>query len=345
MITLKNISKAYQTPQGIFPALTDVSLEVKPREICGVIGRSGAGKSTLIRSVNLLERPDSGSVSVNGVDLTALREPELILQRRHIGMIFQQFNLLSTRTVFENVALPLELERYSKAEIEKRVLNLLDFCGLVAKRKAYPHELSGGQQQRVAIARALINQPKVLLSDEATSSLDPETTEVILGLLKAARDEFGLTILLITHEMDVIRKISDRTLILDAGRVVEEAFTAKLFAHPESEVGKRFVHSNFHVDLPQSFQARLLKDPDDQAVPLVRFTFSGTKTEEPVLLELYKKFEVTSNILQANFQWVHDANIGMCVCKLVGKREAVAQGILFVQSQNIDVEVLGYVQQ
>lgn len=345
MIELNQVKKSYQTPEGSFLALRDISLKVQKGEIFGVIGRSGAGKSTLIRTVNLLERPDSGTVKVNDVNLTSLPENDLIYQRRHIGMIFQQFNLLSTRTVFDNVALPLEIEKRSKKEIKERVSKLLEFTGLGSKQKAYPHELSGGQKQRVAIARALANEPKVLLSDEATSSLDPETTDTILDLLRQARDSFGLTILLITHEMDVIRKICDRTCILDQGQIVEEGPTLQLFAHPQSEIGKSFVYSNFHVNLPEGLKASLVSQPDDHAVPVVRFTFSGSKTEEPVLLELYKKFKVTSNILQANFNWVHDANVGMCVCELIGQREAIVQGIQFVQSQNVDVEVLGYVHQ
>ncbi len=345
MIELKKISKSYQTPNGSLSALKKISLEVRPGEIFGVIGRSGAGKSTLIRTVNLLERPDSGSVIVNGINLTDLSETELMHQRRHIGMIFQQFNLLSTRSVFDNIALPLEIAKRSKKAIKQRVDQLLDFTGLSLKRRAYPHELSGGQKQRVAIARALAAEPKILLSDEATSSLDPETTDVILGLLKAARDEFGLTILLITHEMDVIRKITDRTCILDAGEIVETGPTVELFTHPKSAIAKNFVYSNFHVDLPKALQEKLVAKPDEHALPLVRFTFSGTKTQEPILIELFKKFNVTSNILQANFNWVHGANMGMCVCKLIGKREAIVQGMQFVQSQNIDVEVLGYVHQ
>lgn len=345
MIELKKVCKSYSTPGGTFPALKEISLSVKQGEIFGVIGRSGAGKSTLIRTVNLLERPNSGSVKVNGIDLISLPEHELLLKRRHIGMIFQQFNLLSTRTVFDNIALPLEIEKRSKKEIEKRVLQLLEFTGLGSKRKTYPHQLSGGQKQRVAIARALAGEPKVLLSDEATSSLDPETTDNILTLLKQARDNFGLTILLITHEMDVIRKICDRTCILDAGQIIEQGPTIELFSHPQSEIGKNFVYSNFHVELPASLKANLLKEPDDKAIPLVRFTFTGVKTEEPVLLELYKKFKVTSNILQANFNWVHGANIGICLCELTGGREAIVQGMQYVQSQNIDVEVLGYVHQ
>lgn len=345
MIELQNISKSYSTPAGPLAALQNISLSVAAGEIFGVIGRSGAGKSTLIRTVNLLERPDSGSVVVNNVALTDRSEKELIYQRRHIGMIFQQFNLLSTRTVFENIALPLEIERRSKKEINHRVSELLAFTGLSEKRKTYPHELSGGQKQRVAIARALAASPKILLSDEATSSLDPETTDVILSLLKAVRDEFGLTILLITHEMDVIRKICDRTCILDAGKIIEQAETAQLFAHPQSEIGKSFVYSNFHVDLPPALKAQLNQEPIGSAVPLVRFTFSGAKTDEPILIELFKKFNITSNILQANFNWVQDANMGMCVCQLLGNPEAVFEGIQFARAQQIDVEVLGYVQQ
>lgn len=345
MIELNNISKSYRSSGGVIHALKEISLKVAKGEIFGVIGRSGAGKSTLIRAVNLLERPESGSVRVDGVDLTTLAERELIYQRRHIGMIFQQFNLLSTRTVFENVALPLEVANLPKKEIKKHVTDLLDFTGLAEKHQAYPAALSGGQKQRVAIARALAAKPKVLLSDESTSSLDPETTDTILKLLKQARDSFGLTILLITHEMDVIRKICDRTCILDAGKIVEERLTTDLFAHPQSEIGKNFVYSNFHVDLPEALRARLVTQPFKHGVPLVRFTFKGAQTEEPVLLELYKRFQVVSNILQANFNWVHDANIGICICELLGTEEAIHKSIQFVQSQNIDVEVLGYVQQ
>lgn len=345
MINLQHVSKSYQIQKEQFAALKDVSLSVEKGQIFGVIGRSGAGKSTLIRTVNLLERPDVGIVSVDGVDLTALPEQELIQQRRQMGMIFQQFNLLSTRNVFDNIALPLEVAKTSKQMIKKRVSELLDFTGLGGKQHAFPHELSGGQKQRVAIARALANQPKILLSDEATSALDPETTDVILGLLKAARDEFGLTILLITHEMDVIRKICDQTCVLNQGEIVEQGETLNLFTRPQNEITKNFVYSNFHIDLPSSFKERLKPKPDEGDIPLARFTFSGANTEEPVLIELFKKFKVTSNILQANFHAVHGAPIGMCMCELFGEHSAVMQGIEFVRSQDIDVEVLGYVQQ
>lgn len=344
MIELSNIHKSYKTSAGVFQALKNISLQVAKGEIFGIIGRSGAGKSTLIRTVNLLEYPDSGTVKVNGVELTALPASELIYERRHIGMIFQQFNLLSSRTVYDNVALPLEIAGYPKNKIKQRVAELLEFTGLSDKQKVYPHALSGGQKQRVAIARALAVQPKVLLSDEATSSLDPETTDTILKLLQQARDTFDLSILLITHEMDVIRKICDRTCILDAGEIVEQGLTSDLFIHPQSAIGKSFVYSNFNMDLPETLRARLTDQLGENAIPLVRFTFKGAKVEEPVLLELYKQFQVTSNILQAHFNWVHDAHMGMCICELIGNEEAIRKGIQFVQSQNIDVEVLGYVQ-
>ena len=237
MITFKNISKTFRGSGGLVHALSDVSLHVPEGCIYGVIGSSGAGKSTLIRCANLLEAPTEGEVLVAGQNLVELSSAELRKARREIGMIFQHFNLLSSRTVYQNIALPLELAGQSAAEIEKAITPLLELVGLEDKRNSYPSQLSGGQKQRVAIARALASQPKVLLCDEATSALDPQTTVSILNLLRDINKKLGLTILLITHEMDVVKSICDRVAILSQGRVIEENDVESFFLSPKTKTG------------------------------------------------------------------------------------------------------------
>jgi D-methionine transport system ATP-binding protein len=343
VIELKQISKIYPDKKGGMHALNDVSLLVAPGQIYGVMGRSGAGKSTLIRVVNLLERPNSGSVRVGGLNLLSLSAPELLKARREIGMIFQQFNLLSSRNVAQNIALPLELERLPRRLIKKRVDELLNLVGLSDKEHVYPEQLSGGQKQRVAIARALANKPKVLLSDEATSSLDPETTDTILQLLKRINQELGLTILLITHEMDVIRKICQRACILNEGKIIEEGEVVEIFSHPKTEIAKRFVLSSLHVEVPEPLQKVLQKDADAHSVPVVRLTFLGKKAEEPLMVSLLTKFNVLTNILQANLNWVQGASIGMSICELLGEPDQIIKSLEFIKEQGIDVEMLGYV--
>lgn len=343
MIELKGVSKAFYQGQGITQALHQVDLNVAPGQIYGVMGRSGAGKSTLIRTVNLLERPDQGEVIVGGINLLNLDAKALLKARREIGMIFQQFNLLNSRTVAQNIALPLELEQFPRRLIKKRVEELLNLVGLNDKASAYPEQLSGGQKQRVAIARALTNKPKVLLSDEATSSLDPETTDHILTLLRRINQELGVTILLITHEMDVIRKICQRACILDAGQIIEEGSVLEIFSHPKTEIAKRFVLSNLHIAVPEPLQKLLKREADANSVPVVRLTFLGKKAEEPLMVSLLTKFNVITNILQANLNWVQDASIGMSICELLGESENILQSLEFIKSQGIDVEILGYV--
>lgn len=241
MIQLENVSKVFHAKKATVTALRDVSLHVSAGEIFGVIGSSGAGKSTLIRCINLLERPTSGRVIVDGQDLVGLSSSQLTLARREIGMIFQHFNLLSSRTVAENVAFPLELSNTPKEAIATRVRELLALVGLESKAGDYPASLSGGQKQRVAIARTLASQPKVLLCDEATSALDPETTLSILSLLKDIRRQFGITILLITHDMNVVRAICGRVAVLSEGRIIEEGPVREVFARPRTELTKRFI--------------------------------------------------------------------------------------------------------
>lgn len=343
MIELVNVHKTYDTLKGSLTALKDIYLSVAKGEIYGVMGPSGAGKSTLIRCVNFLEVPTSGEVKIEGTALSSLDAEGLREARRHMGMIFQHFNLLSSRTVARNIAFPLELKGESKKVIAARVDELCELTGLSARKQAYPEELSGGQKQRVAIARALANRPKILLSDEATSALDPETTRSILELLRSINQELGLTILLITHEMEVIKRICDRACILDHGVMLEEAPVVELFSHPKTPLAKKFVFSNLQVELPEALQRLMMKDPTDTSVPIVRLTFLGKSAGEPLMVSLHNKFNVTTNILQAHLDWVHHASIGVSICELMGQREAIVQGIQFIQSQGVEVEVLGYV--
>lgn len=241
MIRIQELSKMYITPSSKIVALENVNLQIQQGDIFGVIGFSGAGKSTLIRCLNRLEEPDSGKIMIAGQDITAMNKKELQLARRKIGMIFQQFNLLDAKTVFENVAFPLQVSNYPKKQIKSRVEEILDLVGLANKSKAYPLQLSGGQKQRVGIARALSNEPSVLLSDEATSALDPQTTYSILELLKGINQKLGLTIVLITHELDVLKHICNHMAVIEHGRIVETGVVEKFFLNPESDTAKRFI--------------------------------------------------------------------------------------------------------
>ena len=250
MITLSNVSKIYNTPQATITALDNVNLKIEDGDIFGVIGFSGAGKSTLIRCLNRLEEPDSGHIFIGGQDITAMNKQELRLARRKIGMIFQQFNLFDSKTVFDNVAFPLRVAGYSKNKLTNRVREILDLVDLTDKEKAYPLQLSGGQKQRVGIARALSNEPDVLLSDEATSALDPQTTYSILELLKNINQKLGLTIVLITHELDVLNHICNNMAVIERGKIVESGSVEKLFLNPESDTAQRFIH------ILQGFQAK-----------------------------------------------------------------------------------------
>ena len=260
MIKLDHITQTYKTPEGReFKALDDVSIEIRPGEIFGIIGRSGAGKSTLVRCINLLNRPSEGTVTVDGKNLTELSEDELRESRRSIGMIFQHFNLLSSRTVYDNVALPLELVGTPKNVIREKVEPLLKLVGLTEHAHKYPSQLSGGQKQRVGIARALTNDPKVLLSDEATSALDPETTVATLALLKRINKELGLTIVMITHEMQVVKQICERVVVMNYGKIVEQGKVVDIFMSPQHETTKALIGNVMARDMPASILDRFRK--------------------------------------------------------------------------------------
>ena len=340
MITLENLQKTYRHKGREIHALHGVSLHVAPGEIYGVVGQSGAGKSTLIRCVNLLERPDSGRVIVAGQELTALAPAKLLKARHKIGMIFQHFNLLASRTVYDNIALPLELVGADKKNIAAKVHPLLALTGLEDKTSHYPAQLSGGQKQRVAIARALAAEPQVLLSDEATSALDPKTTEDILNLLKNINEKLGLTILMITHEMEVVKQICHKVALIEGGQLVETADVDTFFTAPQSELGQRFVAQTQRFDLPDSYQQRLTADGKH---PVVKIRFLGNKVDEPLLSSIARRFDVNVSIIQAKIEHIGHTTIGLIIAEILGDAARTADAVAWLQTQPVNVEVLGHV--
>lgn len=345
MIKLNNITKIFTLPDKKLTALDNVSLHVPKGQICGVIGASGAGKSTLIRCVNLLERPTHGAVIIDDVDLTQLSEAELVKTRRQIGMIFQHFNLLTSRTVFENVALPLELENKSKAEIQEKTTALLELVGLSDKHNVYPANLSGGQKQRVAIARALASDPKVLLCDEATSALDPATTQSILKLLKEINRTLGITILLITHEMEVVKRICDQVAVIDKGRLIEQGTVSEIFSNPKTELAQEFISSTFHITLPEEYLENLSDTPKHtKSYPIIKFEFTGRSVDAPLLSQASKKFGVELSILTSQIDYAGGVKFGFTIAEVEGDEDAITQAKVYLMENNVRVEVLGYVQ-
>lgn len=345
MIKLNNITKIFTLPDKKLTALDNVSLHVPKGQICGVIGASGAGKSTLIRCVNLLERPTHGTVLIDDVDLTQLSEAELVKTRRQIGMIFQHFNLLTSRTVFENVALPLELENKSKAEIQEKTTALLALVGLSDKHNVYPANLSGGQKQRVAIARALASDPKVLLCDEATSALDPATTQSILKLLKEINRTLGITILLITHEMEVVKRICDQVAVIDKGRLIEQGTVSEIFSNPKTELAQEFISSTFHITLPEEYLENLSDTPKHaKSYPIIKFEFTGRSVDAPLLSQASKKFGVELSILTSQIDYAGGVKFGFTIAEVEGDEDAITQAKVYLMENNVRVEVLGYVQ-
>lgn len=339
MIELRGITKRFASAAGSVDALREVSLTVAQGEIFGVIGRSGAGKSTLIRCINLLERPTEGSVHVGGRDLTALPAAELRAARRDIGMIFQHFNLLSSRSVFDNVALPLELRGESRAAIRAKVGPLLELVGLSDKADRYPAQLSGGQKQRVGIARALATDPKVLLCDEATSALDPETTEQILTLIKDIRDRLNLTVVLITHEMAVVKEIADRVAVMELGRVIEQGETFDVFTRPQHPTTRSFVADLIGFDLPPALQKRLAAQPPANS-RLWRILFTGPHADEPVIAELSRHLGLDLNILHGRIDEIQGRPFGVMIVQARGDEAKLLAAKSYLASRKLAVEEL-----
>jgi D-methionine transport system ATP-binding protein len=339
MLQLHQISKSYTINQQLLTALDNVSLTIAKGDIFGIVGKSGAGKSTLLRCMNLLERPTQGRVMIDNVELTQLKSIELNQQRKKIGMIFQHFNLLSSRTVFENIALPLE-GHYTPAEIATKVNNLLNLVDLEDKVTYYPDQLSGGQKQRVAIARALATEPTLLLCDEPTSALDAESTRNILELLRTINRKLGLTIVLITHELDVVKKICKNMAVLDKGHLVETGSVMEIFTQPKSEISKRLIRKQFHLELPDSIR-QTIRDPKDTLyAPIIQLTFMGESSKLPVITELIQKFGLSVNILLADIENISDAAVGYLVCQIKGEERLVQQALDYLHSLPITIEVL-----
>ncbi|WBU56089.1 methionine ABC transporter ATP-binding protein [Paracoccus sediminicola] len=337
------VEKAFDAEgKGRVVALSDVSLEVRPGAICGIIGRSGAGKSTLLRMVNGLERPTAGTVTVGGHDVGRARGAALRNIRRDVGMIFQHFNLLASRTVYGNIALPLEIAGIEAAEIRTRVNDLIARVGLEAQAKRYPAELSGGQKQRVGIARALATRPKVLLSDEATSALDPETTQTVLALLRDINRDLGLTILLITHEMGVVRDIASDMAVIDGGRIVEAGPTHDVFVSPQHPTTRSFLSGVTGINLPGFISARLQDSrPEGAAQEIIRVTFSGAHATDPMLARLASDIGVAANILAGAVEEIGTQPFGNLLISVDAAKGAEARG--FLERHGLMTEVMGYV--
>lgn len=338
MIQLAKITKKFDVGKNALTAVDTVDLSIEQGEIFGIIGYSGAGKSTLIRLLNGLEKPTSGSVSINGQEITRIKGSELRRARQKISMIFQHFNLLWSRTVQENIEFPLEIAGVPKRERAKRAAELIELVGLSGREQAYPAQLSGGQKQRVGIARALANEPEVLLCDEATSALDPQTTDAILDLLVDINKRLGLTIVLITHEMHVIRKICHRVAVMEGGRVVELGDVLDVFQAPKEGITKRFVAQiTENADSGETIKNLLELYPTGRLVKLV---FVGERTEQPILTQLIRTHPVEVNIVQGDIAHTQRGAYGTLILQLKGSEQEIAAALAFLNEQEVQAEVL-----
>lgn len=340
LIRFDHVEKTFPKKNGTSQkVLDDVSLSVNEGSIFGIIGYSGAGKSTLIRCINGIERPTNGNVFFQDESVNHLKSKRLRDVRQKIGMIFQQFNLMPSRTVFQNIYLPIKYQHLEKETATKRVNRLLDLVGLPDKAKAFPSELSGGQQQRVAIARALIDNPKVLLCDEATSALDPQTTQDILDLLKKLNHELGITLIVVTHEMDVIEQICDDVAVLDHGQIVESGDVYSIFADPKDELTKKFIDTTSRLDLSDEIvHSHLINLSGSQR--LVKITYLHGKAMQPLISYISRTFEVDANIVVGDIKILHSKPIGGLVFVLDGSPEQIEHALGYLKDQDIRVEVL-----
>lgn len=333
MIKLKGIYKTFHLKDKEVKALNNVSLTINEGDIFGVIGYSGAGKSTLIRVINLLEEPDKGEVEVDGISMLNISKKQLRTVRTNIGMIFQGFNLMNSIDVYNNIAAPLKNLKWKKEDIDSKVTSLLKLVGLEDKKHAYPNQLSGGQKQRVAIARALSSDPKILLCDEATSALDPNTTQSILELLKQIHDQLGITIVLITHQMEVVKKICNRIAIMDQGEIKEEGDIIDVFTSPQSDIAKDFVYNSLSIKVaPEEFSAYKNK--------ICKFNFYGPIAQEPVLSRLERDYNIQVNILYGNIEKLHNSTVGSLIVELIGDSSNIEKALTYYKTLNTKVEVI-----
>lgn len=333
MIEIKRLSKVYKSDKGEFTAIKDISLKIEDGEIYGIIGLSGAGKSSLLRCINMLERPTGGSVIIDGVDMTGLDEKGVRDTRKKIGIIFQHFNLLMNSTVYDNIAFPMKLSGKSRSEIKSKVQSLLEVVNLADKADSYPAQLSGGEKQRVGIARALSNDPSILLCDEATSALDPSTTDSILSLIKDINHKLGITVVIITHEMDVIKKICGRVAVLEKGTIAEENRTFELISSPKSETAKRFLLSEDEGidEIPSELSSGEV---------LARLKYTVASAIEPVISDMLRATAVTVNILTGSLEKIQGHTIGNLLISVSGNANDVKSAIDYLVQRGVNVEVI-----
>ncbi|MGO1368579.1 MAG: methionine ABC transporter ATP-binding protein [Senegalia sp. (in: firmicutes)] len=334
MIKIRNLYKEYKSKNKNVLALKNVSLNIESGEIYGVIGLSGAGKSTLIRTINRLENVDSGNIYIDNVDITTLDKKNLLNTRKNIGMIFQHFDLLNSKNVFNNIAFPLQISKMNKDQISKRVDDLLELVGLSDKKLAYPSQLSGGQKQRVAIARALANKPNLLLSDEATSALDPETTKSILELLKKLQKTLNLTIIMITHEMEVVKRTCDKVAVMENGEIVEKGNVDEVFLNPKSNTTKSFIESMHNDDISE------LDIINTENSKLLKLTFIGDSSKKPIISTLIKNYNIDINILSGNIDKLISTNVGNLSIQITGDLDEINKSIDFLNNNNVKAEVI-----
>lgn len=334
MIKIENLIKTYDTKESKVEALKGIDINIEKGEIFGIIGLSGAGKSSLVRCINLLEKPTSGKIWINGEDITVKSSKEIREMRKKIGMIFQHFNLLVNSTVYENVAFPLKISGYSKKAAAQRVDELLEIVGLTDKRNAYPSQLSGGQKQRVGIARALANDPEIILSDEATSALDPSTTESILNLLSDINERMGKTIIVITHEIDVIKKLCDRVAVLKEGKICESGSVAEVLLSPSSEDTKEIVKSSFEDSALTEYRR------SGGEGKLLRIYFTGHNAEKPIVSHMVKSLDVDVNIISGTIEKIKKESMGQLLVSLTGEEENFQRAETYLKENGLRYEVL-----
>ena len=341
MIRLENISKDFVVDGKTVHAVKDVTIEIDKGQIFGIIGFSGAVKSTLVRCINLLERPTSGKVFLEDTELTALPYKKLREARQKIGMIFQSFNLMPSRTVYENIELPLKHNGYPKDKRKQRIEELVSLVELSDKGNNYPSQLSGGQKQRVAIARALAGDPKVLLCDEATSALDPKTTSQILALLKKLNQELKLTIVIITHQMSVVKDICDRAAVMEQGEVIEQGYVYDLFSNPKTKLTKSFMETanNFGSFFDILDEKGSLADVAD-GTHIYLLTYTGDAAGKALMSEIYKKFTVESNILYGNIDYIKGKPLGKLAVNLTGDKDKIEEAVEYIKNSGVKLEVL-----
>ncbi|MFV0431103.1 MAG: methionine ABC transporter ATP-binding protein [Alphaproteobacteria bacterium] len=340
MIELKNIIKDFPISDGgHLRVLNDISLSIQKQEILGIIGRSGAGKSTLVRCINLLEPPSFGHVFIDGEELTNSSASHVRKLRQKMGMVFQHFNLLWNRSVEKNIQLPLEVSHIPKAEWKSRIAKSLELVGLSDQALKYPSQLSGGQKQRVGIARALVLEPEFLLCDEITSALDPETTDSILKLLADINQKTGITIVLITHEMEVIQKICHRAIVLDEGKIAEQGKVFDLFSNPQHHTTRRFIRSIFEHDLPKDLQS-LLKEAQAKNEYILRLVYTGNKANDATLSQLIRHFDIDVNILHGRIEYIQNEPLGLLWVQLAPKQTSLEQITSFLENADVRVEVI-----